>query len=132
MLYLFFIICDRINMEMVSVAVKNKKNAPAKNAGEIAVGTSQSQLVWRQFKKNKGAMLGIAFLILLFVATLVSPLLWDYDTQILGMNARDGINHLRELKDELYLEGEPEDYTIDVVAIPKSEVSDYTLDFSGL
>ena len=43
-----------------------------------------------------------------------------------------GINHLRELKDELYLEGEPEDYTIDVVAIPKSEVSDYTLDFSGL
>ena len=43
-----------------------------------------------------------------------------------------GINHLRELKDELYLEGEPEDYTVDVVAIPKSEVSNYTLDFSGL
>ncbi len=43
-----------------------------------------------------------------------------------------GINHLRELEDELYLEGRPSDYTVDVVAIPKAEVSDYTLEFSGL
>ena len=70
------------------MAVKNKKNAPAKNAGEIAVGTSQAQLVWRQFKKNKGAMIGIVILVLLMIATLISPLIWDYDTEILGMNPK--------------------------------------------
>ena len=70
------------------MAVKNKKNAPAKNAAEIAVGTSQAKLVWRQFKKNKGAMVGMVVLILLLIATFVSPLIWDYDTQILGMNPR--------------------------------------------
>ena len=70
------------------MAVKNKKNAPVKDAGEIAVGTSQAKLVWRQFKKNKGAMVGMVVLILLLIATLVSPLIWDYDTQILGMNPR--------------------------------------------
>ena len=70
------------------MATKNKKNAPVKDSGEIAVGTSQAQLVWRQFKKNKGAMLGIFILIALLIATLVSPLIWDYDTQILGMNPR--------------------------------------------
>lgn len=43
-----------------------------------------------------------------------------------------GINHLRELEDELYLEGKPSDYTVDAVAIPKAEVSEYTLQFSGL
>ena len=62
------------------MAVKNKKNAPAKNAGEIAVGTSQAQLVWRQFKKSKGAMFGMVVMILLLIATLLSTLIWDYDT----------------------------------------------------
>ena len=55
------------------MATKNKKNAPAKNAGEIAVGTSQAQLVWRQFKNNRGAMIGIAILIAMLIATLISP-----------------------------------------------------------
>ena len=45
---------------------------------------------------------------------------------------RGGINHLNELEDELYLEGRPSDYTVDITAIPKAEVSDYTLEFSGL
>ena len=43
-----------------------------------------------------------------------------------------GREHLYELDDEGELRGDPDDYDIDVVAIPKSEVSDYTLRFSGL
>lgn len=40
--------------------------------------------------------------------------------------------HLYELEDEDQLRGDPEDYDIEVRAIPKSKVSDYTLEFSGL
>lgn len=45
---------------------------------------------------------------------------------------REGKIHLMELEDEGELRGLPEDYDIDVVAIPKSRVSDYTLEFSGI
>ena len=43
-----------------------------------------------------------------------------------------GKKHLYELDDEGELRGDPDDYDIDTVAIPKSEVSEYTLRFSGL
>lgn len=45
---------------------------------------------------------------------------------------RAGINHLYELEDEGLLIGYSADYTVEVVAIPKTEVSDYTLAFSGI
>jgi hypothetical protein len=45
---------------------------------------------------------------------------------------RYGREHLYELDDEGELRGDPDDYDIDTVAIPKSEVSEYTLRFSGL
>lgn len=44
----------------------------------------------------------------------------------------EGKIHLYELEDEGELRGDPEDYDIDVVAIPKSKVSNYTLEFSGV
>jgi hypothetical protein len=44
----------------------------------------------------------------------------------------EGKIHLYEIEDEGELRGDPEDYDIDVVAIPKNKVSDYTLEFSGL
>lgn len=44
----------------------------------------------------------------------------------------NGLEHLHELEDVGVLEGHLTTYTIDVVAIPKSEVSEYTLEFSGL
>lgn len=40
--------------------------------------------------------------------------------------------HLYELEDEDQLRGDPGDYDIDIIAIPKNKVSDYTLEFSGL
>jgi hypothetical protein len=45
---------------------------------------------------------------------------------------REGKIHLYELEDEGELRGLPEDYDIDVIAIPKNRVSDYTLEFSGI
>jgi hypothetical protein len=45
---------------------------------------------------------------------------------------REGKIHLMELEDEGELRGLPEDYDIDVIAIPKNKVSDYTLEFSGV
>ena len=53
-----------------------------------------------------------------------------YETRVDAQ--RGGWNHLCELEDEGELRGITTDYTVDVVAIPKSEVSDYTLAFSGL
>ena len=44
----------------------------------------------------------------------------------------EGKIHLYELEDEGQLRGNPEDYDIDVVAIPKNKVSGYTLEFSGI
>ena len=44
----------------------------------------------------------------------------------------EGRLHLYELEDEGELRGDPDDYDIDVVEIPKNKVSDYTLEFSGL
>jgi hypothetical protein len=44
----------------------------------------------------------------------------------------EGKLHLYELEDEGNLRGDPSDYDIDVVAIPKNKVSDYTLEFSGI
>ena len=43
-----------------------------------------------------------------------------------------GHNHLIELEDERELKGKSEDYTVETIAIPISEVSDETLLFSGL
>ncbi|MGH1413033.1 MAG: ABC transporter permease [Pelagimonas sp.] len=37
--------------------------------------------VWDQFKKHKGAMFGLFFLILITMAVLVGPFLWDADPQ---------------------------------------------------
>jgi peptide/nickel transport system permease protein len=50
-----------------------------------AVGVSEMVLIWRQYKKNKGAILGLAMIILLFVVAVVSPFIWSY-ADISNMN----------------------------------------------
>lgn len=48
-------------------------------------GRSMAQETWRRLKKNKGAMIGIAFLVLLVLATTIASFAYDYDTQIIAM-----------------------------------------------
>jgi len=59
----------------------NKK----KSDGTEMIGRSMGQETWRRLKKNKGAMMGIAFLILLFIGTALASVFYDYDKDIIGM-----------------------------------------------
>lgn len=42
--------------------------------------------VWRQFRRNKGAMIGLTVVLLLILISIFSDLIWDYDTDVIGMN----------------------------------------------
>lgn len=44
------------------------------------------QETWRRLIKNKGAVIGMVFLAVLVLAAVLSPYLFDYDTQVIGMN----------------------------------------------
>ena len=52
---------------------------------EVYTGRSMAQETWRRLKKNKGAMFGIAFLLLLVLATIVASFIFDYDKDIIAM-----------------------------------------------
>lgn len=45
--------------------------------------------VWKQFRRNKGAMFGLIVLILLILVAIFADVIWDYDTDIVGMNISD-------------------------------------------
>ena len=62
----------------------NVKNADIANE-EVYTGRSMAQETWRRLKKNKGAMVGIAFLLLLVLATIVASFIFDYDKDIIAM-----------------------------------------------
>lgn len=47
---------------------------------------SQAGEVWHQLKKNKGAMLGLFLIIVIFLATVGANLFLDYEEQVIGMN----------------------------------------------
>lgn len=49
-------------------------------------GRSLAQETWRRLLKNKGAVIGMIFMILLLILALSGDLLYDYDTDIIGMN----------------------------------------------
>lgn len=47
---------------------------------------SLAQETWRRLLKNKGAILGMSFLILLFIASVIAGFVYDYDTDIIAVN----------------------------------------------
>lgn len=44
------------------------------------------QETWRRLLRNKGAVLGMLFLLALMIAALVSPIIFDYETDVIGQN----------------------------------------------
>lgn len=54
-------------------------------------GVKQSRLlaVWRQFRRNRGAMIGMAVVLLLILISIFSDVIWNYDTDVIGMNVAD-------------------------------------------
>lgn len=50
---------------------------------------SQAAEVWHQFKKNKGAMLGSAIVLVIVFVALFADFMLDYDTQVIGQNVAE-------------------------------------------
>ncbi|MEA4964976.1 MAG: ABC transporter permease [Oscillospiraceae bacterium] len=53
-------------------------------------GRSLAQETWHRLLKNKGAVVGMIFMVLLIVVTFLAAFLYDYKTDITGMNAAGG------------------------------------------
>ncbi|MGI6724635.1 MAG: ABC transporter permease [Christensenellales bacterium] len=54
---------------------------------------SQISEIWRRMKKNKGAMIGLFFAVLLVCTALFSGLLLDYEKQIIAKNTPERLQH---------------------------------------
>ena len=50
-----------------------------------ATGTKRSLQIWRQYKKNKGAVIGLVVLCAFSVIAITSSFIWDYQEDIVGM-----------------------------------------------
>jgi len=53
---------------------------------EISAKENRLKAVWRQFRKNKGAMIGLCVTILIILTAIFADVIWDYDTQVIAMN----------------------------------------------
>lgn len=53
-----------------------------------STGTKRSKQIWRQYKKNKGAVIGLTVLCIFIIIAIVSNFAWDYKTDITGMNIK--------------------------------------------
>ena len=66
--------------------VNDKKNEIISNND---VKQSQFKIVWQQYCKNKGAVVGLIIVVLLILVALLSDVIWDYDTDVIGMNVQN-------------------------------------------
>ncbi|MDL2248467.1 ABC transporter permease [Tyzzerella sp. OttesenSCG-928-J15] len=75
----------------------NQKQAQAAQANSEVQNPrkerSQWAEVWHRLKKNKGAMVGLAVVILLGIFALGADIIWDYDTQVIGQNTKERLQH---------------------------------------
>lgn len=51
--------------------------------------TKRSVQIWRQYKKNTGAVIGMVILCMFIVIAIASSFIWDYETDITGLNASE-------------------------------------------
>lgn len=54
---------------------------------------SRFRELWHRLSKNKGAMLGLAFIVILVVVALTADLWIDYETQVIAINGREAMQH---------------------------------------
>lgn len=47
------------------------------------------QETWRQLMRNRGAIIGMVFLVALVAAALLSPIIFDYSTDVIGQNMKE-------------------------------------------
>lgn len=53
---------------------------------EVSVKENRLKAIWHQFRKNKGAMIGLAVTILIILIAIFADVIWDYQTDVIGMN----------------------------------------------
>lgn len=51
------------------------------------------QETWHRLTRNKGAMIGLAFLVLLILAAALAPVIFDYETDVIGQNISERLMH---------------------------------------
>ena len=66
---------------------KNKKQAP--DTAPVKKQRGQWAEVWHRLKKNKGAMVGLAIVVILIFIALFSDVFLDYDTDVIGVNTAE-------------------------------------------
>lgn len=61
--------------------------AAASDGQTVYKGRSLAQETWRRFLKNKGALVGMIFMILLVILACAGDIIYDYDTDVIGFSA---------------------------------------------
>ena len=67
-------------------------------SNEIQKSRSQLQETWRRLIKNKGAVIGMIFLLLLVVAALLAGIIFNYDEQVIGQDIQNRLQWPRDRK----------------------------------
>ena len=76
-------------------------NAPRK-------ARSQMGEVWHQFRRNKGAMIGSAIVLIIVFIALFADVFLDYDTQVVGQNVAERLQWPRDVyKRQSYCRASP-------------------------
>jgi peptide/nickel transport system permease protein len=62
------------------------------NIDNTGIKQNRAKVVWRQYCKNKGAIIGLFVLLFIIFIAIFSNVIWDYETDVIGMNP---VNRLR-------------------------------------
>ena len=49
--------------------------------------------IWRQLRKNKGAIVGMILLVVIIIIALVSPYIFNYETDVIANNVKERMQH---------------------------------------
>ena len=58
------------------------------SAAAASVKQNRALEVWKQFRRNKGAMVGLVILILLILIAIFADVIWDYEQDIIATNSK--------------------------------------------
>ncbi len=64
-------------------------NEKQMRASQLYKKRNSFEMVWRQLRRNKGAIIGLILLIVIILGSLLAPVIYDYDTDVIGMNVRE-------------------------------------------
>ena len=59
------------------------------NEVKFSVKQNRALEVWKQYRRNKGAMIGLVILIILILIAVFADVIWDYETDITAMQVGD-------------------------------------------